>query len=309
MTWPANVERWRQYVSWECKDLPVDLVLSVINHESRGIPGAISNGKTQAHAIPKGDSTTITVNHALGLTQCTAATIDWYNKAGRGTGEPTTYQEMIGTGERDTRQQIRVGCALLALQVAQLYQFDPVTFSSRSASGATPDQLRFALIAYAIGGGWTQTSADGPGLKPRLIALQNAGLPLTFDQLAANNPLWGKSENPDRGWLNRPIQMARSTFAHYQANAQGPPGGAPGAAPGASKPGTLATVGSGSNWQTMTPVEEGGPAAKLGKLLKDNWMILLLVAAVYLSSRNQGGGFLGLGGPPQDAEDQPEGVG
>jgi len=298
MTWPANVERWRQYVLWECKDIPPDLVLSIINHESGGLPGLKSTGTTAANVEISGSPGK--VNRALGLMQCTSVTVQWYNDKGRGTGEPVTYDDMTGSSERACRQQIRVGCALYAAQVAQLHRFDPSTFPSRSAANATPDQLKFALVAYAIGGGWQADGPDGKGLKPRLIGLQNAGLPLTFQNLASYNPLWGKSPDPERGWINRPIQMARNTYSHFEVNARnanGAPGGP--AAPGS--PGKLAKVGTPSApqpWHAMTQI--GGEKVNgegVTDFLKNNWWILLaLVAALFMNTRKeQVGGLFGSG--------------
>ena len=285
MSWPAKVERWRQYVLWECKDIPPDLVLAIIAHESGGIPGKISSATTKANEAIPGSSGP--VNHALGLMQCTSSTILWYNNTGKGGGEAATYQDMTGQDERGCRQQIRVGCALYAAQVAQLYKFDPVIFPSRSPANATPGQLKFALVAYAIGGGWGATGPNGPGLKPRLIALQNAGKELTFQNLAEYNPLWGKSQNPERGWINRPIQMARNTFAHFIANVREGPPGAPGAP---QQPGKLAKVGTPSTPQPWHAMEEiGAQKTTTGGItgfVKNNWWIIMaLVAALFLKTR------------------------
>lgn len=269
MTWPAQIERWRQIAIWDGRDIPADLILAIIAHESNGTPGAVSIGTTQAAIIPSGsaDLPTIQVNHALGLMQTIGSTINWYNDAGRGTEAPTNYAEMTGVQERDVRQQIRVGSALLALQIAKLHQFDFVTFPSRSAAGATPDQMLFALVAYAVGGGWKATTQDGPGLKPRLIALKNAGLPLTFANLANNNPLWGKSNDPERGWLNRPIQMARATYAAYRHHA-GAPGGQPGTEI-AQKP------------------APGDLADRVIAEVKNNWIVIVVLAALWFFSQRQ----------------------
>lgn len=292
MRWPAKIERWRQYVNWECKDVPPDLVLSIISHESGGIPGRQSGSTTKSNEPITGSDGP--VNHALGLMQCTSSTINWYNER-KGAGDPATYQDMTGNDERSCRQQIRVGCALFAAQVAQVHKFDPVTFPSRSPANATPDQLQFAIVAYAIGGGWEASGPGGRGLKPRLIQLQNAGLPLTFQNLTSYNPLWGKSPNPELGWINRPIQAARKIYSHFEAAARKGPPGAPGAP---SKPGQLAKVGTPTTpqpWHSMTEIAAQDKGGSVTEFIKNNWWILLaLAAAIFVKSKGEDiGGLFG----------------
>lgn len=216
MGWPSHIERWRDYVVWESKDIPTDLMLSIIAHESNGQSGIKSHAETRAAELPTDRGETITVNHAMGLTQVIPAHIQAWNQH----KEPKiTVEDMTGKDERSARLQIRLGSSIFASYVAKLNSYDPYTFPGTSPSTATPEQFRLALVAYAIGPGRT---GGERGLIPKLEQLKAQGKPQTLAALAENFPKWGYSEEQNR-WINKPLQAAQTVWSNYQQNTQGRP--------------------------------------------------------------------------------------
>jgi len=215
-SWPSNIERWRQFANWESKDIPTDLVLSIINNESGGQAGIKSTVNTKAADLPTDSGGSITVNNAMGLMQVIPPNVAAWNQ----NKTPTvTYEDMTGHDERAVRLQIKLGSSIFASSVYQLHKFDPVEFPGSSPGGATPEQLKLALVAYAIGAG---KKGGDRGLIPKLERLREMKRPLTLEALKVNFPKWGYSESKQK-WINRPTHAATKVWTNYKRYGVGAP--------------------------------------------------------------------------------------
>lgn len=199
MPWPNQIERWRQYVLWECRDLAPDLILAIIKKESAGIPGLVASASCSPYPIPLSSGGSITFNHALGLMQIVPRTIASYNSSHP--QDIVYYEDMKSKDERAARLQIRVGCAVFASAVRNLHLYDPSVFPGSTPGNATPNQLILALVAYRMG---------SAALSKRLDKLKQMGKPLTFEALANTFPNWG--QNAQGEWINRPIHYAQTVW-------------------------------------------------------------------------------------------------
>ena len=199
MPWPNQIERWRQFVKWECKDLAPDLVLAIIRKESGGIPGLIATASCKPWQIPSIAGGYITFNHALGLMQVVPRTIASYNQST--TTDRVYFEDMKGQEERAARLQIRVGCAVYASAILNLHQYDPLTFKAATPATADPNHLILALVGYRMGSG---------ALRKKLDKLKALGKPLTFEALAATFPNWGQNQQGE--WINRPIYYTQTVW-------------------------------------------------------------------------------------------------
>lgn len=269
MSWANQIEQWRQFAIWEGRDIPPDLLLSIIAHESGGRAGAQANISCKAGELPKMDGSTIEVNKALGLTQCIPAVIEGYNQ---NFPETAFYEDMIGDGERAARLQIRIGAWIYAANVRQLHNYDPVSFPGATPGRASPEQLKLALVAYAIGFG-AKSGPGGKGLKPKLDELKARGLPLTLENIAAVFPNWGKRPDSET-WINRPVHYARTVWGNYQKHGTG--------AAGASAP------------RNPRGLPDFPTIEKAAQKIKSDWPWLLIAAAVayFWASSKKGGGIL-----------------
>lgn len=248
MAWHPRIEQWRRFAVWEGKDIPPDLILAIIKHESAGIAGRLSNSATKSHEIEKADGTKITFNHAMGLTQCIPAVVAGYNK---NFSEKAYFEDMTGQTERAARLQIRLGAWVLASNVHLLHKYDPILFPGSSPGSATPEQLKLALVAYGIGFG---------ALKPKLNQLKERGRPLTIESLQQEFPMWGYSKTQGR-WINRPLFGAMKKWSLYDKNAK--PG-----KPGLQSPNNPLSL---PDFPTIE---------RAAKKIKDNWAWLLIAAAL-----------------------------
>jgi len=248
MPWPRRVEQWRQYAVWEGKDIPADLILAIVAHESGGSAGRRAERTCRPGELTKIDGSKVTVNRALGLMQCIPGTIDAYNQ--RHADQPAYYEDMIGSDERSSRLQIRIGSEVYARNVNALYQYDPVAFPGVSPGSATKDQLKLALTAYAVGFG---------SLKSNLDELKAQGVPLTYANVARANPNWGRNSEGGE-WINRPLHYASSVWSAFTT--RGEPG-----RPGMSHP------------TNPRGLPELARAARAGK---DLLLPLVLIAAAYV---------------------------
>lgn len=208
MTWPKKIERWREPVGWECKDLPPDLVLAVLQHESGGTPGREGSRGTKCGMLPTASGGQVEVCRALGLMQIHPRTVASWNEHG---DEIAYLEDMTGDDERAIRMQIRLGCWYLAACVAGLHKFDSKAFPSVSAAKAGQNQLQCALIGYAVGLG---------ALKEKLEQLRSENKPLTYEQLVKSFPEWGKSKKTGE-WINRPLHYSAVVWDQYAKNATG----------------------------------------------------------------------------------------
>ena len=213
MTWGPNIARWRDLVRLECKDFPPDLILSIIRHESGGIPGEKSGATTKSATIPTDSGGSKTVNRALGLMQVIGSNIATWNEK----KSPTlTWEDMTGSDERAARLQIRIGCSILAAYLNRLHKFAPSIFPGTTPGTATTNQLALALLAYRMGPG---KPGGKKGLIPRLEILRDQGVALNLQNVAKAFPKWGWSEKKKK-WVNRPNHYGKSVWAAYQANEQ-----------------------------------------------------------------------------------------
>ncbi len=215
MPFTSQVEQWRQYAKWECKDIPVDLVLAIIRGESNGVAGRKSRASIRTPGtLPKADGSAVQIKNAYGLMQCVPALINDYNT--QHSNAPIYFEDISGNNERAARLQIRCGCWYFSRCVLNLHRYDPQLFPAKTPGGASTQQLQLALIAYAIGFG---SRTGKRGLAPKLTALKQLRQPLTLAALAANFPNWGKGS--DGVWHNRPVQGAVARWRSYEHNATG----------------------------------------------------------------------------------------
>lgn len=224
-TWPPHIERFRTWVQWECRDIPVDLVLAIIAHESGGRAGIEAARTCKSAIIPSDGGGEITANRAMGLMQIIPSHVNSWNVS---KAPKITYQDMTGQDERAARLQIRLGCSIFASYVYRLNKFDPVAFPGSTPGTATENQLNLALVAYAIGPG---KPGGKKGVIPRLEKLKTMGKPMTLKELSKAFPKWGYSEDLGK-WINRPVQYGLAVWGAYKN----------------TKPGAIASIGNtGSN--------------------------------------------------------------
>lgn len=201
--WPEQIERLRNYVLFECKDLPPDLVLAIINNESGGQIGIQGRVKTRAGKLPDIHGNMHDVNHALGLMQAIPATIDWYNQSAPA-DEKATIEDMTGDDERAARMQIRIGCKYLAFVNHYLHKKHPAAFPSPSLSNAGDSQIALVLAGYAVGHG---------AVSKKIKKLNDQGIAPTFSNVKKHFPTWG--QNKSGRWINRPIFYAEKVLKKY----------------------------------------------------------------------------------------------
>lgn len=202
MKWGDQIESLRPVVIWECKDIPPDLVLAVIQHESGGKTGTTGKGKTRCGELPDVHGNKHELCHATGLMQAIPATVAWYNDTAPD-DQKATIEDMIGTDERAARLQIRIGCKFLAYVNHYLHNRFPVVCPAASLSQASDDQISLVLTGYAVGHGAT---------AQKIQALLDAGKKADFNAVKNANPNWGKKGDV---WLNRPIQYAQAVMAQF----------------------------------------------------------------------------------------------
>lgn len=210
MTWKPKIEQLRPYVLAECRDIPPDLVLSIIQRESGGTPGIAGAGHTKPGVLYDVDGNPVEYSQALGLMQTIPATIASYNTGREGTKEFATVEDMTGSDERAIRLQIRIGCRYLAVANRLLHESYASVCPESSLADASDDQISLALTGYAVGAGAT--------LKKMEAAAQSGKTP-TFATLKKIFPSWG--QNSDGKWINRPLKYADDVMTNYRANRSG----------------------------------------------------------------------------------------
>ena len=198
-------------MAFECKDIPQDLVLSIIRHESGGRAGDIAKRKSKSAEIPTDSGGKKIVDRAMGLLQVIAPNVAAWNER----KQPIiTWEDMTGQDERSARLQIRIGCSIFASCVQRLHQFDPSNFPGKTPGTAPTDQLSLAVVAYLMGPG---KPGGQRGLIPRLEALKAKKIRMNLKNLALTFPKWGWNEKEQR-WINRPNQYGHSVWAAYTKN-------------------------------------------------------------------------------------------
>lgn len=209
MAWPAKIEKLRKYVQWECKDVPPDLILAIIKHESGGTPGILARVKCKCGMMPSLKNGSIKVCNAMGLMQVIPSTVDFYNQA-NDERDIATYEDMTGTDERAIRLQIRTGCKFLAFVNHYLHRHFPQALPESSLANATDDQIQLVLTGYAVGHG---------AAAKKLKQLIDQGKTPSFANIKKNFPTWG--QNKEGKWINRPLKYANDTISMFRANRSG----------------------------------------------------------------------------------------
>lgn len=232
MPWNPQIERWRQFVQWECKDIQPDLMLAIIRQESGGIPGLVATAFCKPGPIPKEQGGFIIFDHALGLMQIVPLTIASYNE--RHPSDIVYFEDMKGQDERAARLQIRVGCAVYASAVRNLYLYDPQTFPGESPGSANADQLILALVGYRMG-----TNA----LRKKLDGLKAQGKPLSYESLQNTFPGWGGEINRVYHYTSTVWDNAVNHGFDPGAPIPTPPPTPPGSPPGTPTPPGTALAG------------------------------------------------------------------
>ena len=278
MSFPANVERWRQLATWEAKDLPVNYVLAVIQYESGGTPGNKGRKKRQnAYPMQNRAGETVQIDRDLGLMQVSPILAKTFNDDPK-TEPAVTYEDFIGATERDCRIQIRVGCYGLAFNVRALFKHFPETFQARSARNANENQLRFALMGNALG---------PHGLRKRLNALRERGLPLTWGNF---RQVYGKALGP---WV-RGVDKRWTAYAGAGVQSSGEEGAmvpySP-TVPNAPGPSTAMSLQQQPDYSTMKPMQpvKEGVKDKIKGFLGDYWWIILALLGAYLLQKDENG--------------------
>lgn len=202
MKWPEKIELLRPYVLWECRDIPPDLVLAIIQRESGGNIGIEGTGKTRCGTLADLHGNSVSVCHALGLMQTIPATIKWYNES-VADSQRATVEDMIGADERAARLQIRVGCKYLAYVNHFLHKKFPSFCPAASLSQASDDQISLVLTGYTVGHGDTLKKIQG---------LIDTGNRVTFSAIKNAYPDWGKRGDT---WVNRPVQYADAVLSSF----------------------------------------------------------------------------------------------
>lgn len=203
--WPDSIEKYRKYVEWECRDIPPDLVLAVIQHESGGVAGLAAKRQSKNRGyLPTADGSEKWVDRAMGLMQVIPGTILSYNdyQRSRPDFDPNrlaTWEDVSGTDDRSIRIQIATGCYYLAAANRILNLKYPNSAPSQNLSDAKADQLKLVLSSYAVGAGST---------SEKLEKLIEKNMSPTYANLEQQYPDWGKP-------ANRPIYYAQHVFKKF----------------------------------------------------------------------------------------------
>lgn len=209
MSWPPKIERLRQFVVWDCRDIPPDLVLAIIQHESGGTPGIVARVKCQCGMLPDAHGNEVQLCNAMGLMQVIPGTVAWYNEQAP-PNERATVEDMTGTDERAIRLQIRTGCKFLAHVNNYLHKRFPEAVPARSLADAKDDQIKLVLTGYAVGNGAT---------AKKMAAVMEKGQLPTYANVKKFFPKWGQNKAGE--WINRPLKYADTTITQFQANRSG----------------------------------------------------------------------------------------
>lgn len=181
MSFPAKVERWRPLVLELAPDLPAELVLGIIWHESGGTPGILSKGTTKPALVPTAAGVDKKATHAFGLMQVIPKNVAGWNE--EHPDQIATWELMGGTSETAARMQVRLGLWILR---------DSLSWLNRNygfpwpAGAASDDQIKIGLMIYAWG---------ARNVGPYLEQLKNEGAPVTASEIATRWPTMGAPKN------------------------------------------------------------------------------------------------------------------
>lgn len=206
------VERWRDLATREGDGVPPDLILAIIEHESKGNPAARSYRDTKAPAYTATEAACgLPVDYrrrALGLMQVTPGLWRSYNAKHPGDVTPCDLVRPEGAAK-----QIRVGASYLRSCLEWARTIDAV--ENAWPGGELGDtQIAWASLAYARG---------QRGTRDQVERAAAAGYARSLAGLYAYDPKWGAPEHP--------FQFARRIV--YMVKERGsvalPPPGKPGA--------------------------------------------------------------------------------
>jgi len=201
---PERVEKWRSLTRSIAPDLPEDIVLAIIWHESNGkVSGLVGQGKTRCGVLPLRGGGSERICHALGLMQVIPGNIAKWNE--RHPNGIVYLDDMLSLDPYPAKKQITLGANILRGAFAHLHRYWPRVFPWPEGV-LTDDQIRIGLMSYAYGQG---------RIGPKLTQLQNEGLPLTFDNFAERWPTLGYPQN-------RPVHYSQWVWARAHGQ-KGPP--------------------------------------------------------------------------------------
>jgi hypothetical protein len=176
----SRVDRWRPLVEDLAGDLPVDLVLGIVWHESAGRAGAIGRIKTRCAKVPTSAGGERKSCHALGLMQVVPGNVKNWNA--RHPDRPATYEDMTGSSAAAAKIQLRLGIAILRSSFAWLNRYG---FAWPGAP-LSHEQVKIGLMVYAWGQG---------NIKPYLDELVILGRPITALEISTRWPALGEPQN------------------------------------------------------------------------------------------------------------------
>jgi len=195
MSWAPRIERWRSVVHGVAPDLPVELILGIIWHESRGDAGAIGKGSTKPAVIPS-SSGPMKINHALGLMQVVPKNIAGWNA--EFPKKIATWEQLTSSSVAGGRKQIMLGAEILRGAVAWVtnrYRVPEI------AGNPNANLYRIALMVYAWGQG---------NMRPYLDQLQEEIGYISLQEIAARWPDLGAPKNHPVQFSNRVWKKAYS---------------------------------------------------------------------------------------------------
>ncbi len=199
MIFSPQIEQWRPLVTLESAGLNPDLILAIIDHESRGTAGVQSRQTTKRGTLPRRDGSSIVANHAMGLMQVIPSNWENWNKR----KSPTLYYEdATGKSGQAARLQVRIGVSILKGCLQSVHRFNPVLFPATSPQAASDEHIQASLLCYAVGQG---------NVFPRIQTLLSKGYSFDLNNLERLFPKWGYSETRKR-WINRPIHYVQTVW-------------------------------------------------------------------------------------------------
>ena len=189
MIFKPNIERWRDLVSEQADRIPVDVILALIRHESKGIAGKISGLQTRSKYKTSEMDCGLDPElrgRALGLMQIAPICLRHYNLMHK--SDPVTPCQLADKSIAGVRQQLKVGVWFFGLCLKWAHGLNPIK-NPWPRKAPSKNQIQLATLAYAQG---------IAGAQKRILAAKTAGLPLTAESIEQIDPGWGAPEKPFR---------------------------------------------------------------------------------------------------------------
>lgn len=172
MSFLRRVERWRSLAARVAPDLPVGLILAVIQRESGGVPGDVSR---------TGD---------YGLMQTKLVHLIGWNRAHP--HNQITKENLRGTSRDDAEKQIKLGVGYLRTCLNTVHRWNPARWPWSNV--APPDKLQLDQLMYS-----DLCYKQGiAGTRRKRAAAIRAGYPDTFQGMERFAPGWG----PGKPWAH-----------------------------------------------------------------------------------------------------------